>query len=39
MYKRPQTAGGNKGKKSVGFSLVGTKIEPPEDLSSQQIGA
>ena len=28
---RPKTAGTAKAKKSVGFSLTGTKIEPPED--------
>ena len=32
---RPKTAQ-SKGKKSVGFSLTGTKIEPPDDYTYSQ---
>jgi hypothetical protein len=33
---RPKTAASNKAKKSVGFSLTGTKIEPPDDYVFSQ---
>jgi len=32
---RPKTSANTKGKKSVGFSLTGTKIEPPDDYQYQ----
>ena len=35
---RPKTAGGKPAKKSVGFSLQGTKIEPPEDDYQRSTG-